>query len=594
MSEKRVWHRLFAALLLLQVGLGLYGIAQPVAWGHQGFHVAEHGLSARNLARHGSWMPSHHVGPGGVVPDSISYHHPLLLHPYIAAATQVVGERPWTARGVQLLFSVLALAGLWGLTRRLRDEPTAALACATFLLTPLHLAFSNLPDHQLIGIAYVLWSCVGLVDWLRTNRWASLGLWLGAALLAGLTDWPWYPIALCLLLGLLWRTWRGGGEGWHPQMTSRRVLHGLALFSVVVLVPFIAHFAAAMSSPRWDDLMQAYAARGASGPVGHFLSHTAWRLYAMHTPPLVLVTWLWVYQVLRHRRSDLGSLVVMSVFVGQTVWLLAMQNEFLVHEYRSYWYMIPVAFASGDVGVRWFRALRRHPKSSRTRRYAPVIVLVALLGWSVGHLRHNLVTSRRMSGSISFQGYEPQHELMTAAHVVRAMTSLDRDLVLVGGGLQPRREVQYLLDRRMETIWSPDEVSAALARGESVVVIDGVSGLKQHAGWRPLFSSARTLRIGSIAVLDLRSTGPPAVDALDVVLGQDYGPLDSWLYAPLTGPLRLTEGSTRSAMWLARQMDAPDELIDSARRRGELAELIPEAFRGPSSKAPPSPRGSTN
>ena len=50
--------------MLAHVAIGLYGIAQPIAWGHQGYHVAEHGLSARNLLRHGEWVPSHHHGPG--------------------------------------------------------------------------------------------------------------------------------------------------------------------------------------------------------------------------------------------------------------------------------------------------------------------------------------------------------------------------------------------------------------------------------------------------------------------------------------------------------------------------------------------------
>jgi hypothetical protein len=309
------------------------------------------------------------------------------------------------------------------------------------------------------------------------------------------------------------------------------------------------------------------------------LSNTAWRLYALHTPPLVLVTWWWVYRVLRDRRGDLGSLVVLSFFVGQTVWLLAMQVEFLVHEYRSYWYVVPTAFASGELGVRWIRALRSHPTNDRLRRYALAIVLFCILGWGVGHLKHNLVTSRRMSGSISFQGYDPQHEFMAAAHVVRAMTDMQQDRVLIGGGLSPRKEVEYLLDRRIQVIWSPDEVSAALARGESVVVIDAVTGVRQHPGWRALFSRAQTLRIGTIAVLDLRGGGPPMIDAVDLVLGEDYGPVESWLHAPLTGPLKLVEGPTRSATWFARQMGAPDELVDSARRRGELVDWIPERFR---------------
>ena len=578
------WRTLLGLLLLAQVAIGLYGIAQPVTWGHQGYHVAEHGLSARNLLEHGAWMPSHHAGPGSPSPDSVTYHHPFLLHPYVALATMVFGEAPWVSRAVQLCFGLLALLGLWTLVARVRDRPSAALASLAFVVTPLNVAFLNLPDHQLIAIAYVLWSCVGLVAWLESAKTSALFLWLGFGLLAGFTDWPWYPVALLLFLQLAWQTLRGEHAGWHEAITARRMRWALVAFALVVLVPFLSHMGAAYSSTRWDDLMVAYAERGASSPAGHFLSNTGWRLYAMHSFPLVIVTWWWLWTTMRSRAGDLGSQIFLALFWGQTFWLFLMPNEFLVHEYRSYWYVGTAAFACGDLGVRWYRHLRQDATRPRLQRYALSIVLVSLVGWSVAHLRHNLVTSRRMAGSVSFQGYEPQHEFMTAARVVHAMTRRDRDVVLIGGGLGPRKEAEYLLDRRVQVIWSPDEAHAAIAQGASVVVIDGVEGLREHPGWRPLFWRARSLRIGSCVILDLRGGAKPAIDAVDLVLGPDFDSLNAWLHAPLTGPLQLSEASTDSALWLTRQLASPDNLVDSARVRGDVTEGLPEGVRALLSK----------
>ena len=201
-------------------------------------------------------------------------------------------------------------------------------------------------------------------------------------------------------------------------MVRRRFVVAAVLYSVVILTPFVAHFVSAALSDRWADLMEAYEGRSAGSGVGHFVSNTLWRLYALHSPPLVIVTFLWLWRVARRRLSDAGTLVMLALFLGQSIWLAVMRTEFLVHEYRSYWYVAPAAFASADVGMRWMRSLRQSASSARVRRQAPAIVLVALLGWGVWHVRHNLVTSRRMAGAVSYQQYQPRHELMTAARLV--------------------------------------------------------------------------------------------------------------------------------------------------------------------------------
>ena len=576
-GQRRLWRHPLLWLILAQIVLGSYGISQPLVWGHQGYHVAEHGISARNLSRHDAWMPSHHSGPGTPSEESLNYRHPFMLHPYIAGANYVFGEQVWVARGVQLLFALLALTGLWAFTKRVRDESKALLACVAFLVTPLHLTFNHLPDHQLIGIAYALWAGVGLVDWLRTMRTSALCLWLGASFMAALSDWPWFLIAFCLFVVLVWRTWRGHLEDWHPDMRGRACWLGLVAFALCILAPFTAHVGAAFMSVRWEDLMLAYTDRSASGPSGHLLGSGAWRLYAMHSPPLVFVTWWWLWRMAKQGLRESGNLVMLSMFVGQSLWLVLMQTEFLVHEYRSYWYVLPAAFACADVGLDWFRRLRRAERGSFLQVHALTIVLVCLLGWSFAHLKHNLVTSRRMSGSVSFQGYDPQHEFMSALRVVRAMSDFEQTLVLIGGGLGPRKEAEYLLDRSMRVVWSPDEVKAALDAGESILVVDSVEGLKQQTGWRRLFWRARSLRIGQVVILDLRPGAQPGIDALDLVLGEDYGPMDAWLSAPLSGPLTLFEGDTRAALSLTRQMASPDGLVDSARRRGDvISSLAPE------------------
>lgn len=564
-------------ILLAQLAIGLYGIAQPIRWGHEGFHVAEHGLAARNLVRHGSWAVTRHHGPSVPPAATLNFHHPFLLHPYVAVAHEALGEEPWVARTIPLFFGLLALAGLWTLAARVRSEAEAALACALFVLTPLNVCYSHLPDHQIIAVAYTLWSFVGLVDWLRGGRLASAALWLGAGVLAGLTDWPWYPVAFLVFAGLATQLWRrrlatAGGP------SRRQLMAGVAAFAVLVAASFAHHFAWAWAAGGWEDLMVAARDRGPGSSTSEFVGIVLWRIHHLHTWPVVGAALAWLAVVGLRRRLDIGTGLILALLAGQTIWLLRMQGEFMVHEYRSYWYVPAFALAAADVGVMAARWVAARTSCALVGRVAGAIVATALLAVPASRVIANAHGSRLTAGSITFPDYRPQRDLFTAARVVRAISEPD-DVVLVGGGLDPRVEFWWLADRAGRVIWSPTEAHAVSKTGAGVIVVDHVAGMQEHVGWRRHVWRSRTLLIGDIIVLDMRDpTQHGTIEASRVVPGDEYGALQRFLHAPTSGEPTLERLPAARARDFARAMKSPRPVVDKAGQEHPILDSLPASL----------------
>ncbi len=172
----------------------LWGIKAPFIWGHYGYHAGFHGCNARTLLRHHIWTPAQYAGRG--LPPARTYylHHPILMHPYLAVGFSLFGEHEWVVRAVPVTFTFLALFALAWVVRRLYGPGPALAAAAVFSLLPQNLVFSHLIDHETPGVFYSILATGAFVLWLEKGRWKHGVVALIAAGLAGLTDWPPYPI----------------------------------------------------------------------------------------------------------------------------------------------------------------------------------------------------------------------------------------------------------------------------------------------------------------------------------------------------------------------------------------------------------------
>ena len=377
-----------AMLLCLQVLHGTWGINQDIVWGHAGFHIGEYGTQAVHLRRHHAFIPAESDEFTKPRNSDLELRHPFLLHPYIAVMQAAFGERPWTARVVPLLFSLLALGGMWSFVRRTRDDLTAHLATAFFVLSPLNLIYCILPEYQISAVAWTLWAWVGTHETLRRPTGRSIALWLGCAALAGLTDWPWFEVAAFFFVLVAWRLRPGGplARASTPRdvRTMRLALFG---FCVVVLATFVQHFAIVKALGQAEALRHSFNDRTTVFNWAEARNMIKTRFPLLHTTPVLWATGLWVLRAVLGWRRDLATALFLAIFLGYTLDMKLFFSGHAFHEYRnSYWYVPVFAFAAADVtlvAARWLARRRgreedlqpvRHVARRQLRRRDPVVV----------------------------------------------------------------------------------------------------------------------------------------------------------------------------------------------------------------------------
>ena len=516
-----------AMLLVVQLVLGSYGIAQRVVWGHAGWHLAEHGASVRNFLAHGTWIPAAWYERTEPPRASFSFHHPFLLHPYLAASVAVFGEHPWAFRIVPLAFSVVALVALFAFTRRARDPATALLAVALFVLHPSNLAFSHLPDHQIVAIAWALIAFVFMLRWLYMPRWLDALGFLVPSALAGLTDWPWYPTALFAWLMMGARVLRAEPGG--PFAANRAQRHGrivLIVFALIVGTTFAQHFVTAEMLGRWGSIQDGFFGRSGSIPT-HTMLTALWRRdRTMHAVILPVLAAVWLAWVLRARRRDPATLLMIAWILGATTHLILFRREFALHEYRTHWYVPAFAFAVAD----GMRAFARRDEHVRWRRVVPVALVLVWVG-SFG--AYAWWRARRTGGVMdmdlaAYTTHDDEFALaaMTDAH----RHPYDRGFAAVSSYL--RVEVPWLAHCDITACLNPAPVFRTTAKGTPVIVFGEWPALRDAPGWRDLASSAHAIVLGGHAMLVRHPDEPVEVETWHLVQPTERrSALDAYLHA---------------------------------------------------------------
>src|SRR5690606_13315650 len=118
--------------------------------------------------------------------------------------------------------------------------------------------------------------------------------------------------------------------------------------------------------------------------------------------------------------GDRAFRLVLAVLAGQTLWLLVFRAEFVVHDYRTYWFLFPIAFFLAD-GV---RALTDALGASalRSMRWAPAALL--LINNSGSAAFEILPKSRARAGGVDMaKGYRPRHAEMMAARAAGSLAA---------------------------------------------------------------------------------------------------------------------------------------------------------------------------
>jgi hypothetical protein len=504
-----------------------------------------------------------------------------MQHPWLAGMQLIFGEQLWTARIISLFFTLLAVWGLWLFSRLARGETEALIITGAFVLNPLNTVFCNLPCIQIISIAATIWVLFFLLKIFKFGpRWSWIGFLWFFVWLASMHDWPWYPVAFFIILFCAIRLWPKSTlvEAWSKQQVFQ-TRTALLICCVIILGVFIQHFLRAELTGQLDNLMGAFKGRSAGDSFFTYLGVLYRDLSSRHTAILLFASMIWLVWMILKKRSDLASLLILAIFIGQTIWVLKFRAEFRFHEYRSYWYVPVFAFAAGDLTVCLGKYLRQLlektsiPINTRLRASSLWLFPIIMLGIISTRSLEFGVASRQVAGSIGFIGisYEPRYRQMMAARVMNALQT-ENSYLFVDSSLSPRIEIWWLLDGNSAKISNSRRAERLYKEGHHVIVMQSEHNLMHRTDWQKLAKNARILMIGTYAILDLKMGMPPSIEQTEIAYSPPWNWIDAWLHAPVPGRPVLIPGDRLLAQKIARTLNA-DQM--------PLYEQLPKKFIWP-------------
>jgi len=186
-------------LLVVDLAVRAYGIADPWFRGHRGFSGALSGIIARNYNRYGWWdtkfMPLWHSGP--LSPHEMAHYahlrHPSLRYLLTSVFTGVFGLQEWAINLVPILFSLGSALALYLLVKRTWGRWTALLAVAFLIVLPMDVYYGSTSLYEPIGMCFALFALYFYARWLESSPHSNVRLLIPVFLCLWLAAWTDYP-----------------------------------------------------------------------------------------------------------------------------------------------------------------------------------------------------------------------------------------------------------------------------------------------------------------------------------------------------------------------------------------------------------------
>ncbi|MGB5696677.1 MAG: glycosyltransferase family 39 protein [Polyangiales bacterium] len=349
----------FAAVLALQIFLGVWGIADQWTRGHNGWNGAAYQNAARNTLRWGVLFPLQY-DTANVPPsqDELYTHAPLALHLHDVASVKLFGDSELSIRLVAAFWSVAALCMLFAVVRRLWDDAHALAASAVYVVLPINAIYTNMANHS---AGFIFWSLLTLYLYVQASRappWSppKLALFFLAFAMAAMWDWPAYYVAFCIAVH--WTSALVRRSAAKPPSGSAVQL---GMFCLWVLVLFAGHFVLVeVLTGNLDELAGAFNARRA-------LSWERFRTHLLVVPELMFTlpvlglcgAWFgtWAVRAVRGTART-RDLVPVSFLVAGLVHYWTFRWSAIVHSYWA-WPLLPTVAIAVPVTLfamaRWLR-----------------------------------------------------------------------------------------------------------------------------------------------------------------------------------------------------------------------------------------------
>lgn len=551
--------------------VAVHGIGNAWQWGHNGYNGAAFMQGARNSLRfHIFGQALYYTGLTRPPPEAIYTHHPMMLHFHLILAQALLGTQEWVGRLVPATYSVLGLAMLVRLARRTAGRAVAATAAALYALTPLHVIFANMIDHEQACIFWTLAMLYAYLRWLQVPRTRWLVACLGAVTVAVQWDWAAYYFALFLALHALWTGLHRG----RPWLRWRREYTFLLVFSAVVLVNaglfflWIQHVRGGLT-----EMGSAFAGRSSS-PDAYF--HRLWQRSLDLQGPLLLgllAAWLplQVWRIVTKRAGFL-DFVAVSFLAAQTVHSLVFKQAGFIHCYWTYYLGPALAIGGALVLVALVRGI-----ASVVEGLPPHLARLCVgLGLAIGlaPVQANVAWARLQwgfaTGSASYVvPYDNQLDELDFAREVASRHRRTSVKYLIHGSIQSRIEMEWYLDAPLEArdnlIPLPEDTRPNDPARKSTVLLVDLAHTGDRAHLRELAEQHRTFVYGRrFFAIELQS--PPAPLVSMQPMPQPQPKWWPWLVNPDRPPIRWQRAALQETA--AQVLDPPVRAVATLQSGG--------------------------
>jgi hypothetical protein len=320
--------------------------------------------AARNLNRAGFFSTAGvpaplYFGAPPIPREALYVHHPTLLADMMLVDLWLLGESERAARALPICFSVLTGLLLWYFVGRFAGWRMAAFTLAFFVAAPMELHYGQMVNFEAPELFFLLAALCSHHLWrARPNAaWATMLILSCIAAMA--TDWQGYLLVIILSIQLM--------------AADRRAEFkmGAALFIPAALcgIAFLMQIRLAMPG-AWHELYSALRERsshadlsGGAFTMGQWLRVEYGYLTTLFHP----LTWLlamggaivaW-FERRKPRASERPVLHIAAVlFLIDAFYVCALRNQSYIHDFASFYFLVPLAIYSGFFVDRIIRSAR--------------------------------------------------------------------------------------------------------------------------------------------------------------------------------------------------------------------------------------------
>jgi hypothetical protein len=396
-SDRTTTHSLFwklcAIALLALLGWVLCSrISHPWTY-NDDYNGAFWAQAARNLAANGvlrtAGVPAPlYFGQPPAPEDALYVHHPTLLAEMMLLDRMLLGESESAARALPIFFSVLTAALLWLVTARAQGWRGAAFVLAFFVAAPMELHYGQMVNFEAPELFFLL-GALGCFHLWREGRSKVSVIGLAVCcVLAMWTDWQGYLLVILLAARLI----AGGSRA------DGKIAGGLLLAAFFSGLAFLLQIR--MAAPgAWQELFSAFRERSGHGDLsGGSFTAAQW----LRTEYIYLTTlyhpaaWLLaaagaVMAYLQRRRltrREAAPLEIGAVlFVIDAIYVCVLRNQSFIHDFASFYFLVPIAVSAGFLVESSIRAARAGPPAFAVT-LAGCAIAAGLIAWGVHSLDH--------------------------------------------------------------------------------------------------------------------------------------------------------------------------------------------------------------